>query len=103
MHMEIGQPVTAHHHGTPLGIKRLYDFPQGVLIGIDIVAIELHGKTAAFRMHHTLRPATADSQIGPLRNDMDQSLVRCKTIDLRRVPSVEWLSMTIRLNLKSAC
>ena len=52
-----------------------------MFVGIYVVAVELHGKPAASGMIHPDIPTTADPEVVPLRNDMDQPPVRCKAVD----------------------
>ena len=62
--VEITYPICTHQHSTLLFVEFIHYLLQGGRRAVEVVAVELHRKTAASGAVHSLVPAAANAQIG---------------------------------------
>ena len=79
--VDVRKHVCTYNHGALLLVEGCNHLGQGVLIGIYVIAVQLHGKFAALGMLYTCIPATADAQIIALRHDVYQTWVVLELVD----------------------
>ena len=70
--LEIAHPIRANHHSRSLGIESVHHSLESLGRTVEVVAVELHHETPYQRMMHGCVPATANTQIAALRNDMNK-------------------------------
>ena len=75
VHIEVCHHVGAYYHGTVLFVEGIDHQLQRSLVSIYIVTVQLHGKLAAQGMVHAQVPATADTQIVTLGNEVNQAVI----------------------------
>ena len=68
--LEVANAVTAHHHGGMLLIERLDDALERLWRRIEVVAVELHGKSSASFIVDGHVPASANAEVCALGNDV---------------------------------
>ena len=59
--LEVAHPVASHHHGCLLAVEGIDNTLQGIGSGIEVVRVELHGKTSATAVVDCFIPTSADS------------------------------------------
>ena len=75
LQIEVAQAVAAYHHGSSLLIEGVYQALQRLGRRIQVVAVQLNGKSSTAFVVHGHVPATAYAQVSTLGNKMNQSLV----------------------------
>ena len=75
LHVKVGHHICTHYHSAVLFIERIHNLLKCIFVGVNIVAVQLYCKFSAFWMMNTSIPASANSKIISLRNQMDQTLV----------------------------
>ena len=71
--VEVAHSVGAYHHCRLLLLEGINDGLQCMWRGIEVVAVELHGKSSASLVIYCHIPASADTQVIPLRNNMNKT------------------------------
>ncbi len=61
--VDVGELVCAYYHTGVAVVERLNHFCEGVLVGVDIVAVELYAEFACFGVHGAYVPAAADAEV----------------------------------------
>jgi hypothetical protein len=74
--VEIHRCVGPNDHGVRPGGECGYEPRQGVLIGVEVVGIELHSIAPTLRRIDGLVPAAANAQVGARRDEMHQACIR---------------------------
>ena len=85
--LKVAHPITAHHHCSILLIEGIYDLLQRFGRGIEVVRIQLYGKSSATVVIDGHIPTAANAKVAALRDDMDQSFVVHTIEKLRRLVS----------------
>ena len=81
---KVRHAVGADDHAAPLGVEGIDQGLERVLVAVQVVAVELDGKLPASRMEDAGVPATTDTQVVPLRDEMhDARVVGIPPDDLR--------------------
>ena len=69
--LEVHHLVAADDHGTLVFVERVDDALEYVVIDVQIIAIQLNGKSSAMFVHDGMCPASPDAQVGAGRDDVD--------------------------------
>ena len=83
--IEVTYTVGTYYHCSLLAIESIDDVLQRRRTGIDVVAVELHGKASAMLGVYGFVPATTDTEVATLRNNMYQALVAYAAENERRL------------------
>ena len=73
--VEVAHAIGAYHHRSILLIEGLHNLLEGLGRGIEVVGIELYGEASATVVVDGYIPTAADTQVMPVGDDMDQTLV----------------------------
>ena len=75
LELEVAHAVRSDNHSRPLLMEFVHDALQSLGRGIEVVAVELYGKTTAALVGRGKVPASSDAEIGTFGDDMHKALV----------------------------
>ena len=73
--VDVGELVGSYNHCRIVVIERLHHFCKSILVGIYIIGVQLDAEFSCFRMVRSYIPASADSEVIPLGNYVDDSWI----------------------------
>ena len=81
VHVEVGNLIAAHHHCAIRAIELCNHCREHMLGLVNVVAVEPNHKASATWVVNSQIPATANTEVGALRNDVHHTFVTGKLVD----------------------